>query len=415
MNRILSGLEWGFHILMLALIMGAFLPLWRDVSGDPVDPYEGDALTRMLLLLGYALVLALLLRRPAFLWRGILYGLPLWVLSLWAFLSVAWSTAPEVTFRKAAAVLLTSLYGVYLAFRFTPESFLRLLGTTLLLVLGLSFAFVYLLPNWGLMGYPHEGAWRGIFVHKNVLGRFAALGVLVFLALLKTPGRKEAWVLGLLLSGVILAGARSATSLVLAFTVLFVALGLWLAWRYRKLWPVLLLFGITLGGSGGMILAANYEFLLEALGKDATLTGRVPLWLTLLPFIQERLWTGYGLGGFWLGWEGPSAYVWNLVGWNPSHAHNGYLDLCLDLGLVGLLLGLWLMIRFGLGSIRRYLVGGFSGETLFLVGLTVFLVVYNFSESNFLRANDLYWLFLVWGCMTVIKRRGLAARVAIPQ
>jgi O-antigen ligase len=302
-----------------------------------------------------------------------------------------------------------------LAFRFTPESFLRLLGTTLLLVLGLSFAFVYLLPGWGLMGYPHEGAWRGIFVHKNLLGRFAALGVLVFLALLKTPGRKEAWVLGLLLSGVILAGARSATSLVLAFTVLFVALGLWLAWRYRKLWPVLLLFGITLGGSGGMILAANYEFLLEALGKDATLTGRVPLWLTLLPFIQERLWTGYGLGGFWLGWEGPSAYVWNLVGWDPPHAHNGYLDLCLDLGLVGLLLGLWLMIRFGLGSIRRYLVGGFSGETLFLVGLTVFLVVYNFSESNFLRANNLYWLFLVWGCMTVIKRRGLAARVAIPQ
>lgn len=381
---------------MLALTMDALLPLWRDVSGDPVDPYEGDALTRTLLLLGYAVVLALLLRRPSFLWHGLLKGPPLWALLLWAFLSLAWSTAPEVTFRKAVAVVLTSLYGMYLAFRFTPESFLRLLGITLVLSLGLSLAFVYLLPEWGIMGYPHEGAWRGIFVHKNVLGRFAALGVLVFLVLLKLPGRKAVWVIGLLLSVVISVGARSATSLILAFTMVFVTLGLWLASRYRGLWPVLLPLGALLGGSVSIILAANYEFVLEALGKDVTLTGRVPLWLTLIPFLQERLWTGYGFGGFWLGWNGPSASVWSLVGWDPPHAHNGYLDLCLDLGLVGLLLGLWLMIRLGIGSIHRYLATGASGEAFFLVGLIVFLSVYNFAESSFLGANNLYWLLCVW-------------------
>lgn len=397
MKRILSGLEWGFHILMLALIMGAFIPLWRDVSGNLVDPYEGDALTRTLLLLGYLLVLALLLWRPAFLLRGFLKGFLLWLLLLWAFLSLVWSTAPEVTFRKAIAALLTSLYGVYLAFRFTPEAFLRLLGTTLLLLLGLSIAFVFLLPDWGLMGYPHEGAWRGIFVHKNVLGRFAALGVLVFLALLLAPGRKRVWLVGLFLSGVVLAGARSATSLVLAFAMLLVVSGLWIGQRYRRLWPVLLLLGVLLGASGSMVLAANYEILLEALGKDVTLTGRIPLWLTLIPFIQERLWVGYGFGGFWLGWEGPSAYVWSLVGWDPPHGHNGYLDLWLDLGLVGLGLGLCLLIRFSLRSFRVYLTEGFSVRAAFLVGLITFLIVFNFTESNFLRANNLYWLLFVWG------------------
>lgn len=386
---------------MLALIVGALLLLWREVSGNPIDPYEGDTLIRFLLLLGYAVVLVLLLREPAFLWRGLIKGGPIWLLLLWAFLSLVWSTAPEVTFRKAIAALLTSLYGVYLAFRFTPEAFLRLLGTTLLLLLGLSIAFVFLLPDWGLMGYPHEGAWRGIFVHKNGLGRFAALGVLVFLALLLAPGRKRVWLVGLFLSGVVLAGARSATSLVLAFAMLLVVSGLWIGQRYRRLWPVLLLLGVLLGASGSMVLAANYEVLLEALGKDVTLTGRIPLWLTLIPFIQERLWVGYGFGGFWLGWEGPSAYVWSLVGWGPVHGHNGYLDLWLDLGLVGLLLGLWLLLRLILASVQRYVAEGFSSRALFQVGVVTFLIIYNFAESSFLRANNLYWLFLVWSYLRV--------------
>lgn len=398
MRHVVTGIERGFHILMLALIMGAFLPLWRDVSGNPVDPYEGDALTRFLLLLGYAVVLVFLPRKPALLWQGLLRGIPIWLLLFWAFLSLTWSTAPEVTLRKVGAVLLTSLYGLYLAFRFTPESFFRLLGITLWLVLSLSLAFVFLVPEWGVMGYPHEGAWRGIFVHKNVLGRFAALSVLVFLALIMAPGRqKMMWLTGLFLSMMILVGARSATSLVLAAVMVLVTFGLWVASPYRRLWPVLLLLGVLLGGGWGMILSMSHEVFLEALGKDTTLTGRIPLWLTLIPFIQERTWTGYGFGGFWLGWQGPSAYVWSLVGWDPPHAHNGYLDLWLDLGLVGFLLGLWLLLRLVLLGVHYYLANGFSPRTLFHVGLATFLIVYNFAESNFLRANNLYWLLLAWG------------------
>jgi len=152
---------------------------------------------------------------------------------------------------------------------------------------------------------------------------------------------------------------------------------------------------------------------LGALGKDVTLTGRVPLWLALIPFLQERPWTGYGLGGFWLGWEGPSAYVWSQVGWDPSHGHNGYLDLWLDLGLIGLSLGLWLLLSLLSWGIRRYLREGFSGTNLFWVGLGVFLAVYNFAESNFLRANNLYWILLSWGYVSPrVKAMGKAGRDA---
>ncbi len=401
MRRLLGVFETGFHLAMLALLMGAFLPLWREVSGSPVDPVEGDALARGLLLVGYGVVFLLLLLRPRALLRSFLVAWPLWVLILWAFLSLLWSTAPEVTFRKAGALLLSTLYGVYLALRFSPERLLGLLGAALLLLLGLSLALSLLLPAWGVMGYPHEGAWRGVFVHKNGLGRFTAFGVLVFLALLLVPGRRWPWYLGLLLSGLILWKARSATSLVLALAMVLMAWGLWLSSRYRGLWPVLLTFGFVLGGGLGMFVAANYQALLEALGRDVTFTGRVPLWMALIPFIQEQPWTGYGLGGFWLGWDGPSAYVWSLVNWDPPHGHNGYLDLSLDLGLVGLGLGLVLLLGLALGGVRGYLSVGFTPRTLFLVGLAVFLTMYNMAESAFLRSNNLFWSLLVWGYVGV--------------
>jgi len=398
MNRIFPSIEKSFHLSMLALIMGALIPLWQDMSGNPVDPYEGDGLTRGLLLAGYSLVLFLLLRTPKRSLRAFLQSPALGLLLLWTGFSLAWTTTPEVTLRKVAAVFLTSLYGVYLALRFTPWKFLRLLGYTLLALLGASLLLIFLLPEWGVMGYPHEGAWRGIFVHKNMLGRFASFGILVFLALLVSGEREERplWLGGLFLSSILLLGSRSATSWILAVVVFMLALGLRLATSYRGLWP-LFLFALPVAGGSAMALASSYETILESLGRDVTLTGRVPLWLTLIPFIQERPWTGYGLGGFWLGWKGPSAYVWSQVGWNPPHGHNGYLDLWLDLGLVGFLLGLWILLSLLLQGVRQYLREGFSGMTLFLAGLGVFLAVYNLTESNFLRANNFYWLLLTWG------------------
>jgi len=402
MRQVLAAFEAVFHALMLALIMGALIPLWRDVSGQPINPYQGDSLTRGLLVIGYGLVLLMLLRFPKRFIVSVFRSPVLWLLLIWASLSVVWSTTPEVTLRKVVAVSLTSFYGVYLALRYSSREFLRLLGFTFFMLLGVSLLVVFLFPEWGLMGYPHEGAWRGVFVHKNVLGRFAAFGILIFLALLiDHKSARLLWLVGLFLSGGLLLESYSVTSWVLGGTTLLLAIGLKVTTPFRRCWPLLLFLALFVVGGLLMLLASSYELLLELLGKDVTLTGRIPLWQTLIPFIQERPWNGYGLGGFWLGWEGPSALVWNQVGWDPPHGHNGYLDLWLDLGFVGLFLGLWLLLSLLFRSVLQYLKDGFSATTLFMLGLSVFLAVFNLAESNFLRPNNFYWLLMVWAYVSL--------------
>jgi O-antigen ligase len=96
------------------------------------------------------------------------------------------------------------------------------------------------------------------------------------------------------------------------------------------------------------------------------LSGRLPLWQTLLPHAAERLWTGHGFGAFWT----PDRFseVYAAVRWSAVVAHNGFLEELLATGLVGLLLllafwtyGMYLSWQLGPSG---YLV--FSWLALFL-------------------------------------------------
>jgi len=95
---------------------------------------------------------------------------------------------------------------------------------------------------------------------------------------------------------------------------------------------------VIVGGYIAMGVASNPGGITRLLGKDSTLTGRTQLWSLVWKLIRSHPWFGYGYGGFWLGLQGPSAPVWRAVGWQPPNAHNGFLDLLLDLGIIGLLL-----------------------------------------------------------------------------
>lgn len=399
MSRVLRNAEQLLHIGMLLLLMDAFLPLWREMSGFVVDPVTGDPLKRGILLAGYAVAVSTLVFHPRTTLRIFLRTPVLWLLILWALLSVTWSGAPDVTFRRGVAVVLTTLYGLVLYVRFSFGGFLRLLGVAVVIAVISSLVLALMLPDWGVMGYPHEGAWRGVFVHKNVLGRVAAFSLLVLGALVyqsRTVFARTSWSGAFLMSLVALSGSRSATSLVLAVVTLTGLLFLRLARWLRRAWQVVLLSFFVLMGGLAMFVMQDYETVVQALGRDVTLTGRVPLWKTLIPLAVEHFWLGYGYGGFWLGWDGPSAGVWTTVGWSPSHGHNGYLDLWLDLGAVGLALGLMVLMtplfRIATSAIR----GMFTLESRFVLTLWCYLVAYNFTESTFLQGNSLYWTLLVY-------------------
>ena len=93
----------------------------------------------------------------------------------------------------------------------------------------------------------------------------------------------------------------------------------------------------------GVLLAALYRDpnpFLHAIGRDATFTGRAGIWNRITLDTVNPL-IGYG---YWNFWGGPGGFSFNLaIDYVIPNAHNGYVDLYLDGGFLGLFI-LYLML-----------------------------------------------------------------------
>lgn len=102
-------------------------------------------------------------------------------------LSLLWSHSHLNTLKDSITLLGSSMFGIYLASRYTLKQQLKFLG----LVFGVSIIlcpiFAIALPQYGIIG----NAWRGIYLHKNGLGASMALSVIIFLSLATSTNNKQ--------------------------------------------------------------------------------------------------------------------------------------------------------------------------------------------------------------------------------
>jgi O-antigen ligase len=192
-----------------------------------------------------------------------------------------------------------------------------------------------------------------------------------------------------------------------------------LRWHYTLAIPFFILAVLTGGFVATLYVGGYIEGLLEALGRDATLTGRTQLWNAVLSMIWQRPWLGYGYAAFWQGWEGEeSAHVllWMMAfggGQYYGAADNGYLQLWLDLGLVGVMLFACQFLLTFSRSIawarRTKTVEGFWPLT-FLVAL----LVINYGESVFLDKNSITTTLYVYAALYMAARSSLVMRTFGP-
>jgi exopolysaccharide production protein ExoQ len=211
-------------------------------------------------------------------------------------------------------------------------------------------------------------------------------------------------VLGAGLCGALVLLSRSSTSLVLVVAVLPLLL-LSEAMRRRRSFAVALvpLAMVVLGGVE-MWALENQGTILGWLSRDTTLSGRTALWTVLLEDVGRRTWLGYGYSAFWVGWGGESADVWRAVGWDPAHAHNGFLDIVLQLGAFGLLT---FLAGFALAVVQavRTLHRTDSGAAIWPLAYLAFLLLFNLTESSLLGHDNLFWaLYVTTVCSAVPPR-----------
>lgn len=389
-------LEEGFVVLVLQLSAGAVIEVLAKASGAEVDILSGNVQLQLMWAVIYVITFLLILRQ----WKQAIHVATrdkfLILLVGFALASIFWTTDPQITLRRSVALVGTTLFGLYLATRYSLRELLRLLALSLSIGALLSVVFALALPTYGIEAYNLGiSSWRGIYRHKNLLGRLMGLNAITLLLL--APGNyRNRWILragvGLSVSLLLLSSSKGALVVFLVLLILWPVYRL-LQWNDTLAVPVLIIV-ILVGGSLTTLLVDNLEFLLNSIGKDVTLTGRIPLWAAVIDKIGEQPLLGYGFNGFWLGWEGESADIWQQFTWTPPHAHNGFLDLALDLGVLGLSI---FVVGFLMSFIRasRWVRSTKAAEPIWLLEYLAFIFIANQSETTILLENDIFWVLYV--------------------
>jgi O-antigen ligase len=189
--------------------------------------------------------------------------------------------------------------------------------------------------------------------------------------------------------------SQSKTSL-LCWLIGFGLVGaVWAARQGGAVLGVLTVWGATFAAIAvGVGFLLGGPAILVALGKDPSLTGRTEIWAALMDMVAERPWTGYGYAAFWTRTSVPADIIQAQTGWLVPSAHNGWIDLLVQVGWPGaVLVGTILLIGFA-ATVARLSTSGLV-EGGFSLAYLAIVATLSLSESVLLHHQDLAWVMVL--------------------
>ena len=403
--------------LWMLMITSKPLGIWFGSVGAGME--EGSAIDRVVLSTLLCLGFIILAGRKFNLSSIIKKNACVMLLIGFMLVSILWSDMPYVSFKRWIRELIAVVMAMVVATEPEPRQALQSIFRRIVYVLiPFSYILIHYFPQYG-RGYGHwSGAqmWTGVASQKNGLALLCLFSAffLVWTLIRRWQGRDkpvvryqvplEVFLLFLtiwLFMGPQHTLKHSATSTVaLAFGLTtFVGLS-WMKKRGKLIGSstlmLLVLFIIIYGTITPFIGGLTLYDASSALGRGQTLTGRSEIWAFLVPIAMQKSILGHGFGGFWTSAMSEAA---------KGPAHNGYLDIILNLGFVGLIL----FSMFLLSCCRRFqktllhdFDWGVFGICFLLMG-----VVHNIAETSiygFTGSFPAIILFLAVSFTTVISR-----------
>jgi exopolysaccharide production protein ExoQ len=323
-----------------------------------------------------------------------------------ALVSLAWSDFPGWGFKRWVRALGDIVMVLIVITDAKPTAaFRRLYSRVGFILLPLSLLFIKYYPKLGTTYDPWgAGENTGVTTDKNMLGVLVfviGLGALWQVLSLLRNKKQRHFRRRLLAHGTLLAfgikllftahSATSAACFVLGAGLMLV-LGRPLFRRVPAAVHVLVLAILLAGGL--TVLLGGKDDAARTLGRDPTLSGRTEIWKIVIPMVPNAI-GGAGFETFWAGPRAKEVEIRNTAAGGvggPHEAHNGYIEMYLNLGWVGVAL-----IVVILGQGYRGAVGALRhdpGLGALLVAYVVTAVTYNITEAGF-RILSLEWFFLL--------------------
>jgi exopolysaccharide production protein ExoQ len=404
----------------VALWFGLLTPDFRAV--DATDAYvEGSPVDRAVFTILIVAALVVLFKRSDKV--GTLLRKNIVVISFFLFCaaSIFWSDFPFVAFKRWTK---DAFGDVSMVLIILTEAYPLIALKRLLTRLGfLLFPLSVLLIKY----YPHIGrrltnSWTmepvGVTMQKNTLGLDCLIWGVFFLWIFRcvhrdreNPNRRRLLIAyGTIMAMIIwlLAQCDSTTSIV---GFVLTATVMWVAERPRR--KIVVVHMLVLG----VLCAASFVLfgdrsLVQVVGKNPTLTGRTEIWSMVLG-LHSNPWIGTGFESFWLG---PRLQFMrdSLPNFPINEAHNGYLEVYLNLGWIGVCFIVVMIVTAYKRAMSHFRQDPWT--SMLLVGLLLCTLFNAFTENAF-RMLTPSWVFLLLAMMAgsesamfAVPTRGAAAR-----
>jgi exopolysaccharide production protein ExoQ len=397
--------------------ISSWLGMSPDMSAGQM--LEGSPLDALVFAVLLAIGIIVLIRRSN---RAIASLKANWALLLYfsyCLLSLLWSDFPAVAFKRWTKAI-GDLVMVFIVMT-DPNPTLalrRLFSRTGFILLPASVLLIKYYGDLG-RGYDSYGfsSITGVTTDKNLLGVVTFLlslgAVWRILALLRDRGRslrnRHLLAQGALLAvGLLLLAMAHSTTSVACFALgagLMVVTGLRVIGR-RPAAVHMLVFTVILSG-GLIMLFGGSDDVVHAMGKQTDFTGRIPIWKTVIPMAPNAI-IGAGFESFWLGPRLQT--IWSIFPvFKPNEAHDGYIEVYLNLGWVGLGLIATILVNGYLNAVSAFRrdpgIGGL------MLAYVVSATIYSVTEAGF-RMLDPIWIFLLLAVASADRAASIAGRKA---
>jgi hypothetical protein len=356
-----------------------------------------------------------------------------------ALVSIAWSDYRLASVMGVVAQVATTASAVAVALVLSWAELLLVLGWVFRLVLGLSIVFELVVsaiirhpifPVWVTPDDPkhpaallywsrdllfHLGKIQGIVGNSSLLGMAALIGLIVFVVqvLDHSVRRASGWA-WVVVAVALIAITRSATIFLGLAAVVIVAVAVLILRRAEAPRPRATAYAVivVIVAAAATLAIVFHTQVLHLLGKSSDFTGRTDIWNAVIHLAQQRPAVGWGWVSYWVPWVAPFDHLIVKGGVQVLHAHNAWLDVWLQLGIVGLVVFgafvLSTLVRaWALAVDRSITVPGVKGTYSWLALLPLLVLVAQLIQSlaeSRLIVEGGWMLLVIWATMTKWSR-----------
>ncbi|MCP4989254.1 MAG: O-antigen ligase family protein [Colwellia sp.] len=341
----------------------------------------------------------------------------LYIFVLYVLISIFWSDYPVVSIKRVIKIIGSIVMMLIVFTESNPlEAFSTIIRRCSFVHLPLSIIFIKFFRklgvSWDYLG--NAESWIGVSTSKNILGQVVMVSALLFLLhIIRNWGKKIIYIdfIYFFMALYLLKGSGDSISAT-SFSVFLLGLAILLllpTMKYTlnriKIFVILILLSISIPlyisiqnslmlSSEGSVLDGLFHFV----GRDMTFTGRTEFWSEILEVASANPILGVGYGAFWIGRLVNVPFSDRMTSWYLGQAHNGYIDLFLQLGFVGVFL-FAVVIYIAYKNILTDFAINFDYARLSTMLLCMILLL-NVTESVFLRGDHHLWFIFLF---TILK------------